>query len=343
MSKQVSLGVVPFDAFYYKSCLHMPLMAAVCHFGGDLMPFLMNDVFVYGADKAARALGLTAYHHEARPEPDVLADMGIRSAPLASGTDLIEALLATIEERAVILVPVDRFSYRSNYNTLQGREHYPHHVLVCGFDCERETFEVIDAPETPIEGKNAFLTDVTFACIRSSHHDYLAFCDPLACAIRIFRTPNVGSSRPRNASDLLAATFLANRERMLSSLACLTAQAEALRTGDAELLASEPLEIVLRRLFPLDRAKEAEYQRITLALPDHVQSLGETMRRILILLKEYKLTLGSFLLRRTLSVANREALAAILDKVYGLEREFNLGLFAVLGQQRQSGIRPLAS
>ncbi|MGA2289548.1 hypothetical protein [Bradyrhizobium sp.] len=333
VSLQVSLGVTPFDRFYYKSCLHMPLMAAVQHFGGDLSRFWTNDVFVYGQDEGASALALTAFHFENRPEAEILKQMGIDTDPISPEDDLIGALQAAIGQGALVLVPVDRFSYHSRYNTLYRREHYPHHVLVCGFNVLAGTFEVIDAPETPIEGKNAFLAEVGFESVWHAHRDYLEFCDRSGRAVRLSRRTETAHVDFGSAAASLRETLLANREQILSGLSCLNVQAAALRSMDFALLKAEPLEIVLRRLFPIDRAKEAEYFRIAVAFPGCMDPLGELMRKIQMSLKEYKLSLGSFLLRGSLSASNRETLAIALERIYGLERGFNHGLFEALEQK----------
>jgi len=334
MSKQISLGVVPFDLFYYKSCLHMPLMAAVQHFGGDPTRFWTNDVFVYGQDKDAQALGLTSVHYENRPEADILREMGIATDPIPANEALIDAVQAAIEHRSLILVPVDRFSYHSKYNTLYRREHYPHHVLVCGYDRAEQTFEVIDAPETPIEGMNAFSARVGYDSLRQSHRDYLEYCDPAGQSIQLRRAPETARAGCGDAATGLRDTILAHRDRVLSALSCLTEQAAALRSMELSRLQAEPLDIVLRRLFPIDRAKEAELRRLAVALPGHLSPHEDLMRKIQISLKEYKLSLGSSLLRNSLSQSNRESLAASLDRIYRLEREFNLGLFDALEQAR---------
>jgi hypothetical protein len=334
MARQVSLGVRPFDSFYYKSCLHMPLMAAVQHFGGDLSRFWTNDVFVYGEDEGASALALTAYHFENRPEGEILTEMGIVSDPVSPEADLIGALQEAIGQGCLVLVPVDRFSFHSRYNTLYGREHYPHHVLACGFDQEAATFEVIDAPETPIEGLNAFSAEVGFESVRRAHADYLDFCDrsgrPIKLSHRTGATPPIS----RSAAASLRDTLLANRERIFSGLSCLTAQAAALRSMDFGQLKAEPLEIVLRRLFPIDRAKEAEYCRLALVFPEGMQSLAAQMRTIQMALREYKLLLGSLLLRGALSASNRESLAAALERIHALELGFNRDLFEALEPRR---------
>jgi hypothetical protein len=61
--------------------------------------------------------------------------------------------------------------------------------------------------------------------------------------------------------------------------------------------------------------------------------LGELMRKIQMSLKEYMLSLGSFLLRGGVSASNRESLATALERIYGLERGFNHGLFEALAQK----------
>jgi len=334
MSRQVSLGVVPFDLFYYKSCLHMPLMAAVQHFGGDPVRFWTNDVFVYGEDRGAKALGLTSFHHENRPEAEILREMGIDTDPMPANEDLVDVVQAAIGQLSLVLVPVDRFSYHSQYNTLYRREHYPHHVLICGFDQTEQTFEVIDAPETPIEGRNAFSTRVGYQSLRQAHRDFLEFCDRAGRSIRLQRGAETARAGCGDAAAGLRNTLLAHRDRVLSALSYLTDQAAALRSTEFSRLKAEPLDMVLRRLFPIDRAKEAEFRRLAVAFPGHMHSHGDLMRKIQMLLREYKLSLGSSLLRNNLSASNRESLAASLERIYGLEREFNLGLFAALERER---------
>jgi hypothetical protein len=332
MAKRLSHRVTPFNDFYYKSCLHMPCLSAVRHFGGDVRVFLANDLFVYAHDDGSDLFSLTLHFYETSSEVRVLENAGVDSVPLLVSDGLIATVKSALEG-GLVLVPVDRFSYHTKYNTLHRREHYAHHVLVCGFDDTTETFEVIDAPETPIEGLNTFADVISYQVLENAYSSYLEFCDGSGSCLRLSARLHGYAERHcgEAAARAFAETVRTSQPRVQASLAELRRQAEKIQAADRDDVAGESLELILRRLFPIDRSKDADYQRIRLLLSSPHEQLRSQVLGLGSRWKEYKMALGKCLLQRKFEVEHRRGLVALLDQIYQAELRYGQSLIEAVG------------
>lgn len=125
-------GIKPFNKFFFRSCYYHQLIAGLASFGISYEDILMGS-FVF-SEKNFKTNKCYATEYELEKN---LGYKNIRCNMTKN------RLIQCIDKKRPVIVGVDCFYYESRPDTFN-KLHEPHHVLVYGYDLEKEIFNVVD-------------------------------------------------------------------------------------------------------------------------------------------------------------------------------------------------------
>jgi len=145
-TKEVDLGVQPFNELYYKDCISHALLTAFRHFGGDVRLLVANctSICEIADGEIPRGLRVRNRYLGVKEDDDVLRENGIEVRRFYDSADLCSDLVAYLSSGQLVIIKLDCFFVKRKRDLYQ-RKHGEHSVLVCGYDQRQKTFEVVDS------------------------------------------------------------------------------------------------------------------------------------------------------------------------------------------------------
>ena len=140
-------NITPFNDVYYSSCNVLTFFTAVRYLGGSIFSFIANGSFIYLPKKVNEFYSVVLHDIPQIPTDRLTEQNNIRIAHIQATEDLdiVETITEALLNEELIIVPVDGFYYRHPYHDLfYHTEYHPQTFLFYGFDCENETFKIID-------------------------------------------------------------------------------------------------------------------------------------------------------------------------------------------------------
>lgn len=135
-------GVEPFCDIFYKDCYVNVLLAILKRVGGE-KDYFANNVYAYKYDGNRKGLPIYIKNIEILQEQALLLDMGIHIREESVVIDLIETIKKALDQDRVVIIRVDCF-YEENRRDFYQKEHWPHAILVKGYDERKKSFFIIE-------------------------------------------------------------------------------------------------------------------------------------------------------------------------------------------------------
>lgn len=136
-------GFKPFNDIIFKSCFYSAFFPIVRYYAKSINHFLANEVIYY---KYVQDNGTRSFDLLSTPIMDLeqLAEgIGINMRKKDSNIDLISSLIASIESNKPVILSVDSY-YESIRQDTFLKIHWPHNLLVYGYNDKRREFNIIE-------------------------------------------------------------------------------------------------------------------------------------------------------------------------------------------------------
>lgn len=136
-------NIEPFNDTYYRSCFFNSFFSVIRHYGKNILPYLMYDITVYVLYEEDVLLRSEFTFFEETDLDRTLTRQGIKMQTLVEQDNIIPYLYKNLRNDRPVILWIDAFyiPYRKDvYHTL----HWPHSILVYGYDEGDESFYVID-------------------------------------------------------------------------------------------------------------------------------------------------------------------------------------------------------
>jgi len=133
-------NIEPFNEFLYRSCFYNAAFPAVLHLSKGISSILTNDVPVYTYDNKLQ-LGID-YLAQNTLE-DTLNYDGVCVEKKYKVQDIVSRIIEAINCSRPVVIAVDCF-YESIRSDMYQKEHWPHYLLVYGYDISQNTFNIIE-------------------------------------------------------------------------------------------------------------------------------------------------------------------------------------------------------
>lgn len=142
-SEKLLNNIEPFNDMFYKNCFFSSLFPVVYHFGKSILPLLFNDVIVYKYDEQESGVKFNIEFMQNKEMDHLLGEVGINCRALASCDELIPSIISALSGNKPVIVRVDCF-YESIRSDTYRNYHWPHSLLVYGYEQSEQTFDIIE-------------------------------------------------------------------------------------------------------------------------------------------------------------------------------------------------------
>lgn len=163
-------GVEPFNDIFYINCFFSALFPVINHYRGSILPILANYTMLYYWDDNQKGIKLnTRYEAEIKIET-IVESQGINVGYKAKCDDVVMEIIKAISGNKLVIIEIDCF-YEPIRRDMYMKNHWPHYLLVFGFDTLKEEFHIIEHGN--INRLNYQKRVISFEDIRNSYNGYL--------------------------------------------------------------------------------------------------------------------------------------------------------------------------
>lgn len=131
MNVMMIKGIRSFNDIYIN-CYYSSLIPVLIAFDKNIFSFLINDFLCLECDIKNKKMGIS--NHYVVPEKILFEEQGLKlQKDFINENYILEEIEKSIKDNKPIIVLVDSFFQKYNYNTYQ-KKHFLHYLLVAGFD-----------------------------------------------------------------------------------------------------------------------------------------------------------------------------------------------------------------
>lgn len=136
-------NIIPFRDVFYKDCYFNALLPIISLFYGNIDLFIANDIYLYSYDSNKKGLPFSLKNINIADETRLLDLMGIGVKKKNSSQDIILDIKNALEKKHPVIIRVDCF-YTIIRKDMYKKEHWPHVLLVTGYNDKKRIFQVIE-------------------------------------------------------------------------------------------------------------------------------------------------------------------------------------------------------
>lgn len=136
-------GIEPFNEIYYQNCFYNSAFPVLRHYKKSELSFLTNDIIVYHYDEDKKALGLGTNYIPFQTIEHIVDLEGISVNTQIDSDNIILDIITSIRKERPVIIWVDCF-YESIRKDMYLKEHWPHTLLIYGYDESRQIFNIIE-------------------------------------------------------------------------------------------------------------------------------------------------------------------------------------------------------
>lgn len=140
-SYQYIEGIKPFNDLIYKDCFYNALFPVFQYYQKDIRSILANDMFVYTTQDDSQ--NIDAEYILSEKMLNVLSKSGLKINRIVHSNDIITNIKGAISEKKLVIIRVDCYFISTREDTYN-KEHWPHTLLVYGYDDKNEAVYVLD-------------------------------------------------------------------------------------------------------------------------------------------------------------------------------------------------------
>lgn len=136
-------GIEPFRDVVYRGCFYSAFMPVARYFAKDVLFFMANDLIVYDYFDIECASGISIDYKSGKRFEDITKDANMKINKVKRSNVIVSDLKSSISNGKPVIICIDSF-YEPIRKDVYNKEHWPHNLLVYGFDDTREVFNIIE-------------------------------------------------------------------------------------------------------------------------------------------------------------------------------------------------------
>lgn len=134
-------GYEPFNDLIYKDCFYNALFPIVKHYHKSIDVFLGNDAIIYTNDGSVQNIDID--YKETTNIIDLINMYGIKTRQIVYSPDILQRMKEALVLQHPVIIRVDCYYLKERKDTYLTR-HWPHTLLVLGYDDEKKIVNVFD-------------------------------------------------------------------------------------------------------------------------------------------------------------------------------------------------------
>jgi hypothetical protein len=143
MNKHILENIEPFNDVLYKNCFYNAYFPVVHHYGRTIMPFLANDIIVYGYNKNEKGIKLNREFVHCEDLEQLSAGIGMYFDKKVECEDPMNDIIDAITCGRPVIVSIDSF-YEPFRSDTYRKMHWPHSILIYGYDDDEQVFHIME-------------------------------------------------------------------------------------------------------------------------------------------------------------------------------------------------------
>lgn len=327
MQKEIS-NIQPFNDVFYKACKYNPLLSAVYYFGGNIYPYLANDIFVYRYNEG-KGFKLYKYDISVKPEFRLINEMGISTDNNICADNFIADVKEAVNNEMFVYTPIDRFYWKCDRNSeWYQKKHWPHYFLIFGYDDAEEKFKMIDVHST------CYKCEITYQELLECYKQWCNLLTNRAFNITRLYIKNKGDIQAEYIDfekNLLLFTHNMNNKKseIFSGLDNVKRAAGYYASIGPDVLLSEDPIILMEPFFRLETSTKAELYRVHKFFGKQPR-LMTCMKAVI---SNFAIIKGVLIKMNLTKECGPEIIKLIedrLNRIYEYEYKFNEKLFTLL-------------
>lgn len=322
-------NIEPFNDLYYRNCFYNSFFPVVKHFGGSILPYLVNDLLLYHRTDTEEAQGYELRYEEVEPQGMLFTEMNLSVQTQYDFGDIKSEIIQCISQGNPVIVWVDCYEIPFRSDVYQ-KQHVDHTLLVYGFDERTQMFHIIEHDRREnLSYKPCLIAfdDLVRACIGYETHYQQLEHRAAYYIIQYYldaphREPELNELKQRFESNL---TY--NRHRLQESMDVLQQFAAwFIDASSNEASLKQHAESIIETLNQILNAKQVEGYRLT-ALYGEDASLLATHRECVEHWETIRKGIVRFFYVPVYQGERIEAIQARLERLLAAEQQFLSQLF----------------
>lgn len=168
--QKVIKNIIPFNNIFYKSCFYNALFTSLQHFNKSILQFLSAEVYKYEWNQQNNdQMGFQLTYIADQNDIDKLFEQRVYTYGIRNNENIVFDVISAIDENRPVILGIDCFYESIRKDTYQ-KIHWPHNIVVFGYNCEMQIFHVIEHSHIDsLEYKEQF---IPFEDIISGHKSF---------------------------------------------------------------------------------------------------------------------------------------------------------------------------
>jgi MoaA/NifB/PqqE/SkfB family radical SAM enzyme len=133
----------PFNEVWYKSCFYASQFPILYHFTGEILPFILDEIFLYEYEVINDVPVLYYGTDNFSSNIKAVSDMGMYLNFIIESSNIVGDLINSISNECPVILFIDCF-YASNRPDVYKKDHAGHVITVYGYDCTKRIFKILD-------------------------------------------------------------------------------------------------------------------------------------------------------------------------------------------------------
>ncbi|EMS71434.1 hypothetical protein [Ruminiclostridium cellobioparum] len=325
LNKKVLKNIEPFNDIFYKGCFYSSLFPIISSFNRNIMSILTNDIIIYNYAKDGNTILLNKIFKPVKDLEEVMHGELITVKTYTNCTDIIGFISAEISNEKPIVIWVDSFYQSNRYDTYM-KKHWPHTLLIYGYDNYSSTFDIIE--HNHHESLSYQKVVIAYQDTVDAYKGYLEnFEQNSDSSIFVFNSDTDKSGNDDfQSNDKYQSIYIKN---LHSSISIISHGIEGLKafTKDFNLIISKEevlfanMEGLLEGVNSIINAKQAEKYKITKLFPELKEPI-DTLDEILKHWNYFRTICGKFLYSSNYRKKDFDNALKRLDGIYLLEQKY---------------------
>jgi hypothetical protein len=136
-------NIKPFNEIFYKNCFYNSFFPVVNYFNKNVTRFLVNDILVYKFEGKDEDVALNVEYLPCLRIEQLLRLENMNMINKISCSDIIADIISSVSQNRPVIIWVDCY-YESIRTDAYNKNHWPHTLLIYGYDMSRRLFNIIE-------------------------------------------------------------------------------------------------------------------------------------------------------------------------------------------------------
>lgn len=137
--------IEPFNDTFFKhnllrGCFYTALFTVIRFSGRSVLPFLVNEIYLYDYDE--NKFNLTIKNKPLKADKEIMDSEGLRADSKLRSDDLIKDIELAVSNNRPVVAVIDCY-YDPTRKDAYMKEHLAHWTLTYGFNCDEETLDIM--------------------------------------------------------------------------------------------------------------------------------------------------------------------------------------------------------